>query len=335
MAGDRQALADNGQVGTSGQPLPRVAVYGAGALGCFFGARLARARAAEVQLIARGDHLAALRAGGLTLRAADGDYQVSLSATDDPVEVGEVDFVLFTVKAYDTEAAAQRLAPLLGPETAVISLQNGVDNEEKLAAAIGTDHVMGGAAYVSAAIEAPGVVRHAGGPGRMVFGELDGRATERGQRLLAACAEAQIPAELSTDIRAELWSKYSFILAQAGMTAAVRLPIGEIRRSPAAWEMFATIVEEVLRVGQAEGVRVGDDIVAGQLAFAESLQPGVYSSLHADLTAGRRIELAALHGDLLRRADKHALPVPACRAVYAILEPWALRAGDSPPPATG
>jgi 2-dehydropantoate 2-reductase len=308
---------------------------GAGALGGYFGSRLARAGAAEVHLIARGDHLAALRAQGLTVRSVDGDYRVELAATEDPAAIGPVDFVFFTVKSYDTQEAGQRLAPLLGADTGVISFQNGIDNEDKLAAVIGTGHVMGGTAYVLASLEGPGIVRHAGGPGRLVFGELDGQRSERGERLLAACVQAGIPAELSGDIRAELWSKYAFILAQAGMTAAVRLPIGEIRRSRAAWEMFATIVEEVWRVGRAEGVNLPDDLVARQLAFAEGLVPEGYSSLYHDLTTGRRLELAALHGELLRRAEDHRLPTPACRAIFAILEPWALRAGDGPPPATG
>jgi 2-dehydropantoate 2-reductase len=328
-------VADNAAMGRSGQPLPRVAVFGAGALGGYFGSRLARAAAAEVHLIARGDHLAALRAQSLTVRSVDGDYRVELAVTDDPAVIGPVDFVFFTVKSYDTQQAGQRLAPLLGADTGVISFQNGIDNEDKLAALIGTGHVMGGTAYVLANLEGPGIVRHSGGPGRLVFGELDGRRSERGERLLAACAQAGIPAELSGDIRAELWSKYAFILAHAGMTAAVRLPIGEIRRSRAAWEMFATIVEEVWRVGRAEGVNLPDDLVARQLAFAEGLVPEGYSSLYHDLTTGRRLELAALHGELLRRAEDHRLPTPACRAIFAILEPWALRAGDGPPPATG
>ena len=319
-------MTDNAAMGGPQPSIPRVAVFGAGALGAFFGSRLARAGAAEVHLIARGGHLAALRANGLTVHSVDGNYQVELAASDDPAAIGPVDFVFFTVKSYDTQDAAQRLAPLLGTDTAVISFQNGIDNEDKLAAVIEADHVMGGTAYVLASLEGPGVVRHAGGPGRLVFGELDGRRSERGQRLLAACEGAGIPAALSEDIRAELWSKYAFILAQAGMTAAVRLPIGEIRDARAAWAMFAAIVDEVSQVGRAEGVNLPDDLVARHLAFAQGLVPEGYSSLYHDLTAGRRMELEALHGELLRRAESHNVAAPACQAIYAILEPWALRA---------
>jgi 2-dehydropantoate 2-reductase len=304
----------------------RVAIFGAGALGGYFGSRLARAEAADVQLIARGAQLDAIRARGLTVRSVDGDFHVDLPATDEPGEIGQADVVFFAVKSYDTESAAVGLAPLLGPETGVISFQNGIDNEEKLAAVIGTPHVLGGAAFVFASLAEPGVVRHDGGPGRLVFGELDGRRSERAERLLAACAQAGIPAELSTDIRAELWSKYAFILAQAGMTAAVRLPIGEIRTAPAVWEMFGRILEEVRQVGRAEGVRLADDLVERHLAFAQGLEAGGYSSLYHDLVTGHRMELEALHGELLRRAEAHGIATPTCRDVYAILQPWALRA---------
>lgn len=319
-------MTDNAAMGGPRPSIPRIAVFGAGALGSYFGSRLAGAGAAEVHLIARGDHLAALRAQDLTVHSVDGDYRVEMAASDDPAAIGPVDFVFFTVKSYDTQDAAQRLAPLLGADTAVISFQNGIDNEDKLAAVIEADHVMGGTAYVLASLEGPGVVRHAGGPGRLVFGELDGRRSERGQRLLAACERAGIPAGLSEDIRAELWSKYAFILAQAGMTAAVRLPIGEIRSSTAAWAMFAAIVDEALQVGRAEGVNLPDDLVARHLAFAQGLVPEGYSSLYHDLIAGRRMELEALHGELLRRAEARNVATPACRAIFAILEPWALRA---------
>lgn len=303
----------------------RIAVFGAGGLGGFFGALLHRAEAADVHLIARGAHLATVQERGLTIRSVDGDFHVALPATDDPAEVGPVDVVLFTVKSYDTDAAAPLVAPLLGPTTAVISFQNGIDNEERLAAVVGPQRVMGGAAFVFAGVAEPGVVRHDGGPGRLVFGEMDGSRSERGERFLEACERAAIPAELSTEIRSVLWSKYAFILAQAGMTASVRLPIGEIREAPAAWQMFGDIVAEVSRVARVEGVSLPDDLEDRHRALARSLQPGGFSSLHHDLVTGHRMELEALHGELLRRAERHAIDAPMCRAVYAILEPWARR----------
>ena len=305
-------------------PRARIAVFGAGGVGGYFGGRLALA-GADVHLIARGAHLAAIRRDGLRVESIAGDFEVSLPAIDDPTEIGPCDYVLFCVKAFDTEDAARRLPPLLHAETAVLSLQNGIDNEDKLVAAIGRRHVLGGAAYVFAAVREPGVVVHTGGPGSIAFGELDGRRSRRADRLLALCEAAGVPAELDADIRVRLWSKYAFICAQAGMTAAVRLPIGEIREAPEGWAMFGELLEEVCALAAAEGVRLPEDTVERHAAFARSLEPAGYSSLHHDLTHGRRMELDALHGTAVRLGRGHRIDVPRCEAVYAVLEPWALR----------
>ena len=301
----------------------RIAVYGAGGIGGYFGGRLARA-GADVRFIARGAHLQALREQGLRVRSVTGDFEVRAPATDDPAEVGPCDFVLFCVKSFDTAAAAARLGSLVGEDTAVVSLQNGVENEEKLARAVGQDHVMGGAAYIFAEIAEPGVIRHTGGPASITVGELDGRASERAQRLLACCEQAGFGAELSADIKTVLWAKLAFICAQAGMTAAVRLPIGEIRGAGAAWAAFGRLVDEVCAVAEAEGHPVPSAARERALALAQAL-PGSFSSLHDDLVAGHRMELEALHGFVVRRAARHGLAVPMSEAVYAILQPWAIR----------
>jgi len=301
----------------------RIAVYGTGGVGGYFGGRLAQA-GADVRFIARGAHLQALRERGLRVRSVTGDFEVRAPATDDPAEVGSCDFVLFCVKTFDTDAAAARLGPLVGEDTAVVSLQNGVENEEKLARAVGEDHVMGGAAFIFAEIAEPGVVRHTGGPASITFGEVDGRASERAQRLLSCCEQAGFPAELSADIKPVLWAKLAFICAQAGMTAAVRLPIGEIRTAAAAWAAFRRLVAEVCAVAEAEGHPVPQSARERALALAEAL-PGSFSSLHDDMVAGRRMELEALHGFVVRRAAQHGLAVPASEAIYAILQPWAIR----------
>src|SRR5262249_5626430 len=194
----------------------RVAVYGAGGVGGYLGGRLAQA-GAEVHFIARGAHLRAIRQHGLTVRSVKGDFEVRAPATDDPAEVGSCDFVLFCVKTFDTEEAAAQLGPLVGEDTAVGSLQNGVENEELLARAVGEDHVMGGAAFIFAEIAGPGVIRHTGGPTSITFGELDGRASQRAKDLLAWCQQAGFGAELSDSIKAVLWAKLAFICAQAGL----------------------------------------------------------------------------------------------------------------------
>jgi 2-dehydropantoate 2-reductase len=302
----------------------RIAVYGAGGVGGYFGGRLAQA-GADVHLIARGAHLQALRERGLRVRSVKGDFAVRVQATDDPAEIGPCDFVLFCVKAFDTEEAAARLGPLLGDDTAVVSLQNGVDNEEKLAKAIGDRHVMGGAAYIFAGISEPGVIVHTGGPTSITFGELDGQESQRAQQLLACCQRAGFAAELSPNIKTVLWAKLAFICAQAGMTAAVRLPIGEIRTVDAAWSAFQRLVAEVAAVAAADGTPVPPGAQQQALTMARNLEPGGRSSLHDDLVAGRRMELEALHGLVVRRAAEHGVPVPMSEAVYAILKPWAVR----------
>src|SRR5215469_1176270 len=185
----------------------RIAVYGAGGVGGYFGGRLARA-GADVRFIARGAHLQALREQGLRVRSVKGDFEVRAPATDDPADVGSCDFVLFCVKAFDTDAAAARLEPLVGAGTAVVSLQNGVENEEKLARAVGEEHVMGGAAFIFAEIAGPGVIVHTGGPATITFGEWDGSDSPRARRLLDLCEQAGFGAELSASIKTVLWAKF-------------------------------------------------------------------------------------------------------------------------------
>jgi len=302
----------------------RIAVYGTGGVGGYFGGRLAQA-GAEVHFIARGANLRALRERGLRVRSVKGDFEVRAPATDDPADIGPCDFVLFCVKAFDTDAAAARLGPLVGNGTAVLSLQNGVENEEKLARAVGEDHVMGGAAFIFAEIAEPGVITHTGGPTSITFGELDGRVSERAERLLASCERAGFGAELSADIKTVLWAKLAFICAQAGTTAAVRLPIGDIRSADAAWAAFRRLVAEVCAVAAADGSPVPQAAQERAVALAQGLEPGDFSSLHDDLVAGRRMELEALHGFVVRRAAQHGLAVPTSETVYAVLQPWAIR----------
>jgi 2-dehydropantoate 2-reductase len=302
----------------------KLAVFGTGGVGAYFGGRLALA-GVDVHLMARGPHLEALRKKGLRVTSTKGDFHVDLPASDDPAEVGPCDYVLFSVKSFDTETAAPRLGPLISARTGVISFQNGIDNEEKIAAAVGPDHVMGGAAYIFSRIVEPGVIAHTGGPARLVFGEMDRSESERARLLLDACKKAEIDAELSTNIARVLWDKFAFICAQAGMTAAVRLPIGDIRTVEESWEAFKRIVDEVRAVAAAEGVELPEDTTERHARFAQNLEPGGYSSLYDDLSQGRRMELEALHGTVVERARRHDIPVPVSEVVHAILKPWAVR----------
>lgn len=276
--------------------------------------------------MARGAHLAAMRERGLAVRSVVGDFAIppdDVHATDDPTTIGPVDVVLFTVKSYDTETAAALLPPLLGPETAVISLQNGIANEERLVELIGAGHVAGGVAYALTGIAEPGVIRHSGRTMRMAFGELDGSRSARLEAFLAACQRAGIEAEIAPDIRVALWTKYAFICAQGGLSAATRKPIGAIRDTPPTWALFRAVVSEVVAVARAEGIPLPDDVVDQQLAVAQRFEPGAYASLYDDLVAGRRLEVEALHGELVRRAARAGVPVPVSTVIYGILLPSA------------
>ena len=301
----------------------KIAVVGAGGVGGYFGARLAQA-GEDVHFLARGAHLAAMREHGLRVRSVLGDYDLSSTgthATDNPAGIGPSQVVLFTVKSYDTESAAALLPPMLGPDSVVISLQNGIDNEEKLAAAIGAEHVAGGAAYIFAGIAEPGVIRHTGGPARIVFGEMDGRPSPRLEAFLAACRTANIDADLVENIRVALWTKFAQICAQAGLTASTRRPIGVVRETPPSWKLFRRVLEEGVSVARAEGVQLPENVVESTLAGTLALPPHMYSSLYDDLVAGRRMEVEALHGELTRRAERSGVPAPATSALYAVLLP--------------
>jgi 2-dehydropantoate 2-reductase len=300
----------------------RIAVVGAGGVGGYFGVRLAEA-GGDVHFIARGEHLRAIRERGLEVRSVAGDVVVHPPATDRAEEVGPVDAVLFCVKSYDTADAIPFIAPLVSADTAVVPFLNGIDHLDALRAAIGAGHVLGGAAYLFARVSAPGVVEHTGGPGVVAFGELDGRISERVEGLRKLCRTASILHRDDRDILVVMWEKLAFICAQAGMTATARASIGEIRESPESWAMFRRIASEVVEVARGEGVPVHPDSVEMIVSFAEQLNPEAHSSLYDDLVAGRRLELEALHGAVVRRARRLELDVPATQSVYALLEPSA------------
>ncbi|ALG82170.1 2-dehydropantoate 2-reductase [Halanaeroarchaeum sulfurireducens] len=299
------------------------AIYGAGGVGGYLGARLADA-GHDVTLIARGDHLAALQSEGLRVDSVAGDTSVDVPATDDPASVGPVDYVVFTVKAYDTHDAAADLDPLVGPETTVLSFQNGVDNERWLAEEVGESHVAGGVAYIFSTIASPGVVEHTGGPARFVFGELDGSRTDRIETLYEALSGCDgVAAERADDVRVELWRKFAFICAQSGVTAAARLPIGRVRETQPTWEMYRRIIEEVVTVARAKEIELSTETVSEWLEFAEDLDPDMTSSLYYDLEHGNQLELDALNGAVVRHGEETGIDVPMNEAVHAILRPWA------------
>lgn len=304
----------------------RIVVMGSGGTGGYFGAKLARA-GEDVTFVARGPHLAAIRAEGLRVRSAiEGEWTVRAPAVERPEGLPPADLVLFCVKAFDTESAAALIRPVVGPDTGVLSIQNGVDGEETLARLLGPGHVLGGAAQVLATIEAPGVIAHTV-MGRIVFGEMDGRATSRAQAFLEACRRASIPAELSDDIRRTLWEKYVMIVAHSGMTAVTRCPAGVIRTLPETRRMYRLLLEEMLALARAAGSGVEGGIVDAVMGMLDSQPGGFYSSLHYDLSRGKRLELETLQGHAVRLGERLGVPTPTLFAVYAALRPHL----DGPP----
>lgn len=300
----------------------RIVVMGAGGTGGFFGGLLARA-GEDVTFIARGEHLAAMRTRGLTVASRlAGDFTVAAPATDDPAEIGPVDLVLFCVKTYDTASAAARIRPVVGQDTLILPVQNGVDSAERIGQIVGRGHVLGGIAQVIAGITAPGVVGQTTGPGRLLFGELDGETSVRAEGVLATLRRAGIAAEIAPDIRVALWEKLTFICALSGVTALTRLPIGPILATPACRALFRAVMEETAAAACAEGVAVEAEGVQRAAALADRLEPWAYGSLYHDLAAGRRLELEALHGTVLRIGRQHGVPVPATFAIYAALSPY-------------
>jgi len=300
----------------------KLVVVGAGGVGGYFGGKLQR-RGTAVTFVARGAHLEALRRRGLTIRSAnEGEWSVPVTAVEHLEGRPTADAVLLCVKSFDTEQAVEAIRPVVGPDTAVVSLQNGVDNEEKIDAALGAGHAVGGVAYVFATIEGPGVIAHTQG-GRIVLGELDGQARPRTERLREAFTAAGVPTELSPDIRRALWDKYLAITAQAGMTALTRKPVGVIRANPECWTLFRLLLEELAAIAAAEKVGLAPDVVERILTGVSGLKPDTTSSMYYDLTHGKRLELEALQGHALRLAERHGLPAPALFAVYAALTPHA------------
>ncbi|MCI0346797.1 MAG: 2-dehydropantoate 2-reductase [Chloroflexi bacterium] len=306
----------------------KVAVFGAGAVGGYLGSRLAAARA-DVHFIARGAHLAALRENGMTLITPDGVTTYAVWATDDPARIGPVDLVLFCVKSYDTDAAAARLGPLIGAKTVVLSLQNGIDNEPKIAAAVGGEHVLGGAAYILAAIESPGVIRS--GTARIVVGELrPGPPSTRVQELVDLARAGGIDASAASDVRVAKWEKYILLVAFSSVSAGTQLPLGDIKRSAAALEMLKAVMREAWLVGRALGVPLSEDLVERQSALVLKQNDNEGTSLRHDLLAGHRMEVEALQGTLRRLGRETGVPTPWTDAAFAILEPWALRNAGRP-----
>ena len=298
----------------------RIAMMGSGGVGGFFGGRLARA-GHDVTFIARGEHLRAMREKGLLIESeAQGDIALPrVNAVEDPASIGPVDVVILSVKLWDTESAARAIKPLIGPDTGVVSLQNGVIKDDILRRELGDAPVMGGVGYVATHIARPGVIQQVGTMQRIVVGEHDGRRSERARRLHEALVESGVTAELSGDTRRAIWEKYVFLVALSGTTTTMRSTLGPIRENPQARAFFLDVMREVVAVGRALGVALPADYAEQRLAFADSLPVDMTSSMHHDLERGNRLEVRWLSGGVVELGAKAGVPTPANRAVCDIL----------------
>jgi 2-dehydropantoate 2-reductase len=297
----------------------RIAVMATGAVGGYFGGRLAHA-GHEVAFVARGRQLEAMKASGLRVESALGDLHLTdVSVTDDPATIGTVDLVLFTVKLWDTQEAADAIKPLLGPDTAVVSFQNGVVKDDILRDALGAEHVIGGVCYIAATIAGPGLIRHSGTMAKLVFGEYGGSASPRVQQFHDACAGSGIDAEISHHIEQTLWEKFVFIVGLSGTTSLARSTVGPIRGNLRSRAFLRDTFDEVVQVGRAQNVALPADYADQRLAFVDRLPAGMTSSMHNDLENGNRLEVPWLSGDVVRRGASLGLATPCNRAIFDIL----------------
>ncbi len=296
----------------------KIAIMGSGGIGGYYGARLQQG-GADVTFIARGEHLKAMQAGGLALEGERPIHLPKVKATDDPASIGKVDMVIFSVKLRDTESAARQLLPVIGPDTGIISLQNGVQKDDMLAPVVGREHLLGGAAYIGVSIARLGVIRKAGAPERLAFGEYDNKVSTRAQAFLDACNAGGIKADIPGNITLELWQKFVFLVAMSSATASMRSTAGPIRTNPLARQFVIDTMDEVAAVGRAHGVPLAENYGAARISHADAMAPEMRSSMALDLELGKPLELPWLAGAVVDLGAQKGVPTPCCRAVRDIL----------------
>ncbi len=307
----------------------RIGIYGTGGAGGHFGARLAKAGEA-VAFIARGEHLEAIRRHGLTVETDTGEILIRpAAATDDPAQAGKVDVILLAVKTWQVEDAARRLGPMLGLETFVVPLQNGVEAADQLVGVLGPERVVGGLCATFSWIAAPGRIRSLGEVHSIRFGELDRRPSERTEKLREAFDNAGIRATIPPDIHVSLWEKLLFVVSFGGVGAVARVPIGVLRSVPETRRLLVRAMEEIQAVGQARGVTLPADAVAKGMRFLDGLDATGTTSLQRDITEGRPSELEAWNGAVVRLGREAGVPTPTHEFLYASLLPLERKARGS------
>jgi 2-dehydropantoate 2-reductase len=300
----------------------KIAVMGTGGMGAYYGANLAAA-GQDVSFIARGAHLEAIRRDGLMLTGDAGDRLIKPAvASDNPSEIGPVDAVLFCVKLYDVETAAAAIRPLLRDDTLVISVLNGVDGPARIASVIGTGHVLGGVAYASAVIEAPGVVGYKSTMASLVIGELDGRQSARALAFRDACEKAAFTCKVSDNILGVLWDKFTLLATNASLCGVCRLPVAAIYGEPSLEELARGMMQEIVTLARALGVAISEDIVDSCVARSKTFPPDMYTSMYHDLARGRPMELEGLSGQVVNLGHELGIATPYHQSLYACLKPF-------------
>ena len=303
----------------------RIAVFGTGGAGGYFGSQLANA-GEEVVFIARGEHLRAIREDGLRVETPKGELRIRAEATDDPSRIGPVDAVLVAVKTWQVLEAAQALRPLLGPATFALPLQNGVEAALQLAGELGAERVVGGLCGTLSWVTGPGRIRSIGTVHFVKLGELDNRASDRTERLRAAFERAGVTVEIPADIHRALWAKFLFVVSLGGVGAVTRAPVGVLRALPETRRMLTRAMEEILAVARARGIALPDSAIAETLAFVDSLAPDGTTSLQRDITDGKPSELEAWNGAVVRFGREAGVPTPLHAFLYECLLPQERRA---------
>ena len=304
----------------------RFAIFGVGAIGGYFGGRLAQA-GEDVTFIARGNHLQAMRKKGLRVDSINGDFVVSpVTATDDPAQIGVVDVVMVGVKTWQVPEAAKSIQPLMGEDTLVLPLQNGVEAPTQLAEILGRGHVCGGLAKIFSFIAAPGHIRHSGVEPYIGFGELDNQRTARLENLLRAFKRSGIKAEIAPDITAALWAKFLFVASWGGIGAITRAPIGVIRSFAQTRRMLERSMQEIYDVARALKINLEPETVSASMAFVDTLPPHGTTSMQRDIAENRPSEIDSWSGAVVRLGREAGVSVPIHEFVYSSLRPLELKA---------
>ncbi|MBP6348664.1 MAG: ketopantoate reductase family protein [Candidatus Obscuribacter sp.] len=301
----------------------KIAIMGTGGVGGLFGARLAAA-GGDVTFIARGPHLEAIQQNGLQIISEmRGDLLIKPACAVPSVEgLAPFDFVFVTVKLWDTDSAIETIRPIVGKNTAIISFQNGISRDDKLKAAFGAEHIIGGISYVGATILSPGVIEQKGTFQKLVFGEYSGVKTSRVQSLADLCQKAAIEAVVPDDITVSLWEKFVVLVAMSSLTAATRQSIGPVRQNPQTRALLHDVLREVYSVGIASGVKLPLDVVERQIKYLDTVAPDVTASMEYDLRQGNKLELPWLAGSVVELGSRLDVPTPVCRVICGILSPF-------------